>query len=271
MIRRDWKDDWVLFGQPEHARISGVLAEAWGAGDFGRPEPWDDVLRATFEHDVGWWDWEEAPTRNTDRQPAHFTETPVDVNFDIFRKGVNIVYSRGYPYSAALVSRHAGNVYIGILRGAGARIKSPDEQDKIRAYVAEQEERQAGLCREINERAEEGTEEGVTMDNVHRNGRFVTTMDTLSLVLCNGWTHRTRLEEVPVGPSGGEGFAELALELADPYSLRVSPWPFSRDSVEATARGRRIPRESFDSDEDLHAALREASPFEMTFRLTPTE
>ncbi len=270
MIRREWEDDWVLFPQPEHARISGVLAEAWGSSDFARPEPWDDVLRATYEHDVGWTDWEKAPTLNADRLPAHFTETPVDVNLDIFREGVQNVYSRGYPHAAALVSRHAGNVYRGILQRAGARPLSPEEEDKIRAYVTEHDERQAEICREINEGAGgAGKDEVVTLEDVHRNGRFVTTLDTFSLVLCNGWTHRKRLQEAPVGPSEEDGFTDIALDLTDPFSLRVSPWPFSRDCVEATARGRRIPREPFDSDEDLHAALRDAPLFEMTYRLMP--
>ncbi len=267
MIRREWEDDWVLFPQPEHARISGVVAEAWGSGDFARPEPWDDILRATYEHDVGWTDWEKAPTLNADHLPAHFTETPVDVNFDIFRKGVQNVYSRGYPNAAALVSRHAANIYMGILGGVGARPLSPEEKSKMSAYVAEQEERQAEICREINEGA--GKDEAVTLEDVNRHGKFVTAMDTISLVLCNGWNHRNRLQQVPVGPSEEDGFADIALDLADPHTLRVSPWPFSRDCVEATARGRRIPREPFDSDEDLHAALRDAPLFEMTYRLMP--
>ena len=102
MIRREWEDDWALFSQPEHARVSGVVAEAWGSRNFARPKPWDDVLRATYEHDVGWTEWEKAPALNADRLPANFTETPVELNFDIFRKGVQNVYSRGYPNSAAL-------------------------------------------------------------------------------------------------------------------------------------------------------------------------
>lgn len=269
MIRREWEDDWVLFPQPEHARISGVLAEAWGAGDFSRPEPWDDVLRATYEHDLGWTEWEKAPTLNADRQPAHFTETPVDVNFDIFRNGVHVIYSGGYPYSAALVSRHASNVYSGILRG-WVRPVTPEEKSKLSAYVEEQEERQAAICREINEGGGgSGKDEAVTLEDVNRHGKFVTAMDTISLVLCNGWNHRNRLQQVPVGPSEEDGLADIALDLADPHTLRVSPWPFSRDCVEATARGRRIPREPFDSDEDLHAALRDAPMFEMTYRLMP--
>ena len=191
----------------------------------------------------------------------------MDVNFDIFRKGVQNVYSRGYPNAAALVSRHAGNIYRGILQRAGARPLSPEEEDKMRAYVAEQDERQAEICREVNEGS--GSEEAFTMEDVDRNGKFVTTLDTISLVLCNGWNHRNRLQEVPVGPSEEDGFTDIALDLTDPFSLRVSPWPFSRDSVEVTAHGRRVPRRPFDTVEDLHAALRDAPPFEMTFRLTP--
>ncbi len=266
MIRREWEGDFVLFTQPEHARISGVLAEHWGSGDFVRPEPWDEVRLAAFEHDNGWREWEEAPTINADGLPTHFTDPPPKQNFQIFRKGVDRLYEEGHPYAAALVSRHAANVFSGILRG-WVRSVSPEKEGELKPFVAEQERRQAEICKEMNERA--GSGEAVSLESVSRNGGFVTALDTISLVLCNGWTHRNRLHQVPVGPAEEDGRVDIALNLVDPFLLQITPWPFSSDSLEVTAHGRRIPQAPFDTEEDLHAALKEAPPFEMTFRLTP--
>ena len=266
MIRREWEGDLLIFGQPEHARLSGLVAEFWGSENFLRPEPWDDVLLATYEHDGGWTEWEEKPTLNPEGAPAHFTETPLKVNFEIFRCGARKVYDQGCPYAAALISRHASNVYAGILRG-WVRPVTPDEQADLQGYVAEQEGYQAEICDEINERV--GESNTVTLESVSRNGKFVTAMDTISLVLCNGWNHRNRLQNVPRGPSEEDGLSDIALDLVDPFHLRISPWPFSVDSIETTVRSRRLSQKEFKRDSDLHAALMDAPPHEMTFRLTP--
>ena len=265
MIRRDWEGDLLIFGQPEHARLSGLLAEHWGAGDFVRPEPWEDVLLATYEHDGGWEEWERNPTLNSEGAPSHFTETPLEVNFEIFRRAVRKIYTQGHPYAAGLISRHAANVYSGILRG-WVRPVTVHEQGQLRDYVVEQEAYQKKICDEIGSaRGETGN---VSMKTISRNGKFVTMMDTISLVLCNGWNHRNRLQEVPFGLSEVDGFSEIALDLVDPLNLQVAPWPFLVDPLEVTIYGRRLSQKEFKSISDLQAAQLDAPLHEITFRLT---
>lgn len=266
MIRREWEGDLLIFGQPEHARLSGLVAENWGAGDFVRPEPWEDVLLATCEHDGGWEEWERKPTLNSEGAPNHFTETPLEMNFEIFRRGAKKIYTQGHLYAAGLISRHAANVYSGILRG-WVRPVTVDEQTQLRDYIVEQEAYQEKICDEIGLlRSETGN---VIMKTLSRNGKFVTMMDTISLVLCNGWNHRNRLQEVPIGSPELDGLSEIALDLVDPFNLRVSPWPFVVDSLEMTIYGRRLSESKFESNSELHSALLDASPHEMTFHLTP--
>jgi hypothetical protein len=261
MIRREWEGGFLVFAQPEHARISGVLAEHWGAGGFQRPEPWAETLLATQEHDNGWQEWEENPALNAEGLPAHFTETPLEVNFDIFRRGVSRLYGEGHPYAAALVSRHAANVYNAVRR---VRPVTPEEEARIDAYIAEQDEKQSELSRELVDRP--GYERAATSEGIHRNGRFVTTLDAFSLVRCNGWRHMNHLAEVPVGV---DDFTDISLQLENEKSLRVSPWPFNRDSVEVSAHGRLLPSSPFPTVETFHAALNEALSKEIALRLTP--
>jgi len=281
MIRREWEGDFVLIPQPEHARLSGVLAEHWGAGEFVRPEPWDEVLLATYEHDEGWVEWEKRPTLDADHFLVNFNRTPLEVTIDNFRRTVEKAYKKGRPYAAALVNRHAINVYelVLSLRGLG-----PEEEAKIHDYVSELEGRQAEIFRELAGQPE--FERAMTDEAVHRNGRFVTVLDLLSLILCNGWTHLDRMAGVPMGE---DHFGDIGVKWADPggpdpggpdpvgpgpvspigMCLELTPWPFSRDSLEGSAQGLRIPGHPFDTEEDLHAALREAPPFEMSFRVIP--
>jgi hypothetical protein len=261
MIRREWEGGFYVFTQPEHARISGLLAEHWGAGDFMRPKPWTETLLATYEHDNGWQEWEENPALNVEGLPAHFTETPLEVNFDIFRRGVSRLYGEGNPYAAALVSRHAANVYSTVRR---VRPVTPEEEARIDAYIAEQNEQQSVLSREIIDRP--GLEEVATMEGIYRNGRFVTTLDAFSLVLCNGWTHMNHLPEVPIDV---DGFTDLSLHLENVNSLRVTPWPFDLDFVDVSAQGRLLPSSPFPKVESFRAALQKAPSREIAFRLSP--
>jgi len=266
MIRREWEGDFVLIPQPEHARLSGALAEHWGAGEFVRPEPWAEVLLATYDHDEGWVEWEERPTLDADHFLVNFNRTPLEVTIDNFRRTVEKAYEKGRPYAAALVNRHAINVYELVLSLRGL---APEEEAKIHAYVSELEAGQAEILRELTDQP--GFERAVTNEAVHRNGRFVTVLDLLSLILCNGWTHLDRMAGVPMG---GDYFGDIGVKWADPAGptgmcLQLTPWPFNRDSLEASVQGLRIPGHPFDTEEDLHAALREAPPIEMNFRVIP--
>ena len=266
MIRREWNGDFVVIAQPEHARLSGVLAEPWGAGEFVRPEPWDEVLLATYEHDGGWVEWEERPTLDADHLLTNFNGTTPEVTIDNFRRGVQKVYDKGRPYAAALVSRHAANVYELILR---IRALEPEDEPKYEAYIEELEAGQAKILRELADQPK--FEQAVTKENFHRNGRFLTVLDLLALILCNGWTHLDHMAEVPVGI---DTFGDVGVKWSGPdgpeeMCLEVTPWPYPLDSLEASAAGRRIPGHPFDSEEDLHAALREAPPVELNFRLIP--
>ena len=136
-------------------------------------------------------------------------------------------------------------------------------------YILELEAGQAETCRELIGRPE--FKQAVTKEAVHRNGRFVTALDLFSLILCNGWTHLDHMKEVPVGV---DSFGDVGVKWVDPpgpdgMCLQVTPWPYPRDSLEVSLEARRILRRPFDAEEDLHAALREAPPFEMSFRLIP--
>jgi hypothetical protein len=265
MIRREWNGDFIVIAQPEHARLSGALAKDWGAGEFVRPEPWEEVLLATYEHDGGWKEWEERPTLDADNLLANFNGTSPEVTIDNFKRGVQKLSDKGRPYAAALVSRHAVNVYAMILR---LRPLEPEDRAKIESYLSELEGGQERIFSELGGKPE--FKRAVMKEAVYRNGRFVTALDLLSLILCNGWTHLDHLEGVPIGEDTfGEVGVKWNADGPEGMCLQLTPWPYHRDSLEESVRGRRIPGRPFDLEEDLHAALREAPPFEMKFRVIP--
>jgi hypothetical protein len=266
MIRRKWENDFIIIDQPEHARLSGVLAEQWGAGRFARPTPWDEVLLATYEHDRGWVEWERNPTLDENRLPTNFNETTPEVTINNFRRSVKKVYEMGHPYAAALVSRHATNIYELILK---IRTLNTEDTPKLKAYIKELQVGQKEMLRALSSKPK--FQEAVKEDTFHRTGRFVTALDLLSLILCNGWTHLDRMERVPVEVDTLDDIRVKWLDSDWPTesSLELTPWPYPLDSLEASVTGRRITGNPFDSKETFHAVLRNAPFFEMKFHLVP--
>lgn len=266
MIRRKWEKGFIIIEQPEHARLSGVLAENWGAGKFVRPTPWDEVLLATYEHDAGWVEWESDPTLDENRLPTNFNETTPEVTINNFLRSVKKVYEMGYPYAAALISRHATNVYELILK---IRALNPEDRPKLETYIKELKASQKNMLRDLSSKPK--FQEATKKETFHRNGRFVTVLDLLSLILCNGWTHLDRMEGVPIGTDtfGDIRVKWLNSDRPTEFSLEVTPWPYPLDSLETSVTGRRITGSPFDSKETFHRVLRDAPLFEMKFRLLP--
>ena len=61
----------VLITQPEHARLAGRLAAAWGNERFALPAAHAALILAATHHDDGWYELDELPAYNEQaRRPA---------------------------------------------------------------------------------------------------------------------------------------------------------------------------------------------------------
>jgi hypothetical protein len=66
---------WILISQIDHARLSGQLAEYWGAQGYSPLSPRDELLWAINHHDDGWGEWEQTPDVDPKSgHPRSFTE-----------------------------------------------------------------------------------------------------------------------------------------------------------------------------------------------------
>ena len=54
MLRLETETGWWLITHPDHARLAGAFAAAWGNAQFRRPEPRARVLKGIACHDDGW-------------------------------------------------------------------------------------------------------------------------------------------------------------------------------------------------------------------------
>lgn len=260
MIRRALDSYWLCIGQPEHARLAGAMAEAWGRPPFLPPEPRIEVLQAVAEHDNGWGEWEAAPALDPAAgHPFHFTEMPVADHLVIWRRGVQRMLEQN-PYAGLLVSMHGAALMRSRLE-KGAR--GPEEdRAAIRTFLAEQERLQAALREGLATRPR--YREAVTRARLTANFRLLQLLDALSLLLCCGGTEPQTFTAVPLG----EGVRRTDLQFTpEAAGAHLKPYPFTADPARFSVTGRLLPAGRLPDPPALHAAWGRAPERGLTFTL----
>lgn len=245
MIHRPRSEGILAISQPMHAWLSGLMARAWGNAAFSRPEPWNEVCLAAEQHDLAWTEWERRPKRNAATGYPHTVFDLPDDDHAAVWTGTGrraLIYGR---YAALLASLHGTGFY----ENTDPATLPPVRRRYLEQELAFQREMIASLARDP------ATAPWVTLERIRRNRRLIATLDYISLILVMNSKGRT-LADVP----GAEGaMTSLALHATDESGLRwrLSPWPFSVDTLELTFEGRALTHPSAtdaEMDEALEAA-----------------
>lgn len=251
MIVREDERGLLAIRQPDHARICGEMARAWGHGGFAAVRPLDPVAVAAAVHDDGWIEWEDAPRYNPrTRRPYTYVDIPIEQHLEIYRRGIARAVERG-PYVGLLVSLHGALLYARFRRG----------EPGAAAFIEEQRALQDRLVREMS--ADPKLRPHCEPAVVEANRDLIFAWDALSLVLCLDDAFVETLS-VPAGFAGER--TELRLRRAgDAWTL--DPYPFSRSPLTLSAGARPLPRSGFDGEPAMRRALAEARELRLEFEL----
>lgn len=253
MLVRDAGDAWQIVLQPDHADLSGQLAEAWGGDGFVRPAPYEPLVRAARRHDDGWATWEQQPRLDRDGTPQSFVAVPPSVHLAFYRAGVEVVCDED-PLAGLLVSMHMSGLY---RQRYGVMPSPPRELDGdvgklVDAFVREEEDRQAALQRTLS--AEEPWR--------WTSYALLQVFDVVSLYFGLADVEAGvpgACEGVPRGDGGNP--VRVAIEPLGPWRVRFDPHPFAEDTVPLTLRRRLVPKRAW-ADEDAFRIDLAATPFE---------
>jgi hypothetical protein len=114
MIVYERQNSYLLFGQHDHARVSGEIAFHWCEDYFPGVELKDKVVLAVYEHDRGWIPLDADPLWNEKQgRPYSFMDYPAAPKIHCYNKGVEEVVKQS-PYAGLLCSLH----YTSFLKGA---------------------------------------------------------------------------------------------------------------------------------------------------------
>lgn len=261
MLHRETDAGMLLISQPAHAWVSGQLAAVWGNTRFGAVEPFAEVRLAAEQHDIGWLEWEAAPTLNpASGLPRTFLDLPTDEHVAVWAPAGprSLVYG---PYVALLVSLHGTGLY---QRHDFTR-DTLEEAEAARRFIAAGAAFEEGLLRSMT--ADPHYAAFATREIVARNRRLVAVWDALSLALCGGITKEYQLNNVPAEGGPVSMLVRKIKEGRERFS--VEPWPFLVETVRLTCAGRLV-TERFTSQETMHAAI-DAAPWQaLEFELAPT-
>ncbi len=232
----------LAISQPAHAWISGQLLRKL---DVALSEP---LLMAGEQHDIGWLDWERAPSFDASaRRPPTFREVGAAIHAPMWTTGIERALSAWGPHVALLISRHGGRIY----RRFGLPFAGPADAAAIQGYLAAQAPREA----------EWAAAAGLDDVELERQSTLIAFVDALSLALCGALRLPADLDL----PTGAVRVTEAA-----PWDFRLDPWPFRDAAFEIEGQGRRLPGDGgFQDEAAMRAWLRSASWEAFSARLAP--
>jgi Protein of unknown function (DUF3891) len=258
-----WPGGLVLVRQVDHQDQCGLMADAWGNARFGRPEPFGPIALAARVHDEGWRAWEREPGVGADGAPVNFSAIERPTHVALYREGIARAAARD-ARAGLLVSLHGQGLYEG-RRGLDPGPPTPrsDREPEVRAFLAEQDEVQAGLRARIG--GGPGLEEWASAGY-----RLLQTWDVMSLFLTWGTLWDRGAATLPQVPRrAGDPGVEVRLGAGAGGAATCAPWPFAAGEVELLVAARTVPDRPYASAADLADALARAAWTTLECRVRP--
>lgn len=254
MLQRVDGEDVIVISQPAHAWVSGQLARDWGNDAFGDLQPYDEVCLATALHDVGFLDWETAPTLNTQTGLPHtFLELPTSLHLAIWTRGIQQVlkYDR---YAALLVSMHFSHL------SRTHPSESAQDRKLEEKFWEAQDELQTTLITSLSNDVDYAP---FSLDQVIlRNRRLLSLWDWMSLLLCMGFKEEKVVDNVP----SADGITQIKMCPLENGKVVIEPWPFRKDAITIKCEGLQLLK-AYRSEHEMRKGLLAASPVPIRLEL----
>lgn len=234
MLRRDDGADWLVITQPEHAALSGRLAQAWAT----IPPPRAATLLALYEHDNG----HSRSDANGHWNPQtgevqDFRSAPKETQAAIARRGVERLAGES-PYAALLVAIHFGE------HAAKERLLARLRADPARAADAADERINAGY-------------------------QLLQACDVLSLAVCLDVERFGSSKETPAFRPAGQPLLDMAFAHRGDGTVGLDPWPFAPERVTARVTARVVPARRYASADALAEAFHNAALRDLSVDFVP--
>jgi hypothetical protein len=262
---------WWLITHPDHARLAGAFARAWGNELFRTPEPRERVLYGIATHDDGWAARDAHPSITREGKPSAFSTELVgkysafeEINLAEYlavrERAVRMIAERD-PYAGLLIAKHTYNL---LTAHADRATIAAEQLPLLDAFLDGQRVYQQELLDRIG-----GDETLSAQDKdaemIEEHFRLLQACDNLSLLTCVAFDRAADLLH-PLPLTDG-GAAEVRVEPLGPRRFRLDPWPFAEPKLEFTFPARHVAGDSFVTSAELEQGFHAAGVEELTVTL----
>jgi hypothetical protein len=263
---------WWLITHPDHARLAGAFATAWGNERFRRPEPRERVLYGISAHDDGWAARDAHPSITRQGKPsafshelvgkyAAFEEIDIEEYLAVRDRAVRIIAERD-PYAGLLISMHTDSL---LTEHVDRSTISPDRLGLLDAFLATQRSLQEALFSAIASDVTLSHSEK-SEQTILEHFRLLQACDNLSLLTCVAYSQPSHLlHALPLNDGTAEKVDVLPI---GPRHFRLSPWPFAEGELVFTFPARHVVGKIFPSSRELEWAFEAAGEEPLAVMLT---
>jgi hypothetical protein len=256
---------WWLITHPDHARLAGDFAAAWGNDQFRSPEPRARVLKGIACHDDGWAARDAHPTITRLGKPSAFStelvgkysafeEIDLEDYLAVRDRAVRIIAAED-PYAGLLISMHTYNL---LTAHADRSTIASQGLVLLDAFLHRQREYErelrAAIAADASLTAAEASDQTIL-----EHFRLLQACDNLSLLTCVAFSSPADLLH-PLPLNSGQTAEVSVLPLA-PRQFRLAPWPFVKPELSFKFPGRHVEGKIFLNAQSLEAAFH-AAPLE---------
>jgi hypothetical protein len=263
---------WWLIKHPDHARLAGAFAAAWGNEQFRKPEPRERVLHGISTHDDGWAARDAHPSITKEGKPSAFSielvgkysafeEIDLEEYLAVRERAVRIIAEKD-PYAGLLIAMHTYNL---LTAHADRSTIAPVGLTMLDAFLEGQRAYQRELITAI--------EADTTLDprekseqTIKEHFRLLQACDNLSLLTCVAYGDPAHLLH-PL-PLNDGSTAEVKVLPIGTRHFELSPWPFAADELTFKFPARHVTGKSFASSGELDEAFAAAKVEEISVTLS---
>ena len=273
MLRMESESGWWLITHPDHARLAGAFAAAWGNAEFRRPEPRARVLHGIASHDDGWAERDAHPTITRQGKPSAFStelvgtysafeEIDLEEYLAVRERAVRMVAEKD-AYAGLLILMHTYNL---LTEHADRSTIVPEGLALLDAFLDRLREYQKQLLLLVAEDATLRWPEA-SWETILDHFRLLQACDNLSLLTCVAFARPAHLLH-PL-PRNDGSVAEVNVLPIGPRHFQLAPWPFAQPELAFRFPARHVPGRLFASSAELEAAFQAAPVGHLTVQLTP--
>jgi hypothetical protein len=265
MLRMESETGWWLITHPDHARLAGDFATAWGNAQFRKPEPRFRVLKGIARHDDGWAARDAHPSITRQGKPSAFStelvgkysafeEIDLEEYLAVRDRAVRTIAEQD-TYAGLLISMHTYNL---LTAHADRSTIAPGDLVLLDAFLDRQRDYQRELHTAIA--ADESLSEVEAAEQtISEHFHLLQACDNLSLLTCVAFSSPAHLLH-PL-PLNDGGTAEVQVLPLGPRHFRLAPWPFAEPELVFTFPARHVAGKVFADSQSLETAFH-AAPIE---------